>query len=362
MGSVSPGEEPAKKGPQKANKARQKKKYNKKKQCSNVQKVQTVQKIQKVQEFNFLRDPITSKTKWKLLFFPSSSVKALQTLQKLEDPTTFQFRETEASKQELRTFVLKILDLRWKFRRLVLAWRYKTCKAANEKDPITMDDIIDPIRFYSIPLKMYYIFEKQSLSEYWRSNLKQNDGLLPTPRWPTNPLTNLPIHRTVLNSIYNKFHSKGYTDSFFASFAETRFNMLLWKSIYQIPLRLNAVANTFRDKNSYDCIDYTFDFVELQHDIHSIPFNKKLFNWIFFCCKMTPTIHQKSECIKNQWITYCKLFHEKEIITLEQSELEKELIKLRPLTKKLILTSNSLVNFYHEYIRERNARLARSNS
>ena len=359
MGS---GDEPAKKAPQKAKKAMQKKKFIKKKTCSKLQKMLKVQKVQKVQTFNFLRDPVTSKTKWKLLFFPLSSVKALQTLQTLEDPNTFQFRETEASKQELRTFVLKILDLRWKFRRLVLAWRFKTCKPANETDPITMDTIVDPIRLYSIPLKMYYIFEKQSLSEYWRSNLKQSDGLLPTPRWPTNPLTNLPIHRTLLNTFYNEFHSKGYTDSFFASFAETRFNMLLWKSIYQIPLRLNAVGNTFRDKDSYDCIDYTFDFVELQHDIHCIPFNKKLFNWIFFCCKMTSSVHQKSECIKNQWVTYCKLFHEKEIITLEQSELEKELNKLRPFTKKLILTSHSLINFYNEYIRERNARLAHSNS
>ena len=315
---------------------------------------------QKKQTFYFLPETHSSKTKWALLFFPFSSVKAYQELQRLESPTAFHFQQTEEGKQELHNAVTKLLDVRWKFRRLVLGWRYKKARAANEVDPITLEPIQDPIRFYNIPLKIYYTFEKKSLSEYWRTNLKQSDGLIPTPRWPTNPLTNLPIHRTVLISIYEEFHSKGYTDSFLSSLAETRFTMPQWKLLYQIPLRMNAVRNTFRDKQSVDCVDYTYDFIELQHTIHSIPFCKKFYSWMFFTSKLTLDVHRKSECMVTQWIKICREYHEKEILILEPSEFAKELAKVYPYTKNLISKTLGLYTFFQQYIQERNARFAQT--
>jgi hypothetical protein len=311
-----------------------------------------VQSIPKKQKFFFLPTEVTQKTRWKLYFFPFSSVKAIQHLEDILSGKTFTFQETDESKKELEICIRTLVDLRWKFRRLVLAWRYKNCKAANEFDPITMEPIQDCIKIYNIPLKMYYQFEAKSLSEYWRISLKESDGLIPTPKWPRNPLTNLPIYKKTLYTISEFLLSKGYTDSFLASLTETKFNMILWKSMYQIPLRLNAVKNTFSNKRSYDCLEYTYDYIELQCQIHSESFNKPFYDWIFYKRKK-PQIEEKAKVLSNQWINYCKDFHEKDILNPERSEFSKELAKTYPLIKNLLKATSLLYRFYYESISER---------
>ncbi len=349
-------EGPAKKArrPLKASQAKQKRKLefkkNKKKNKLNIKNQKTV----KLQTFFFLPTSITEKTRWKLYFFPFSSCKAIQHLEDILSGKTFTFQETTESKKELETCVRTLVDIRWKFRRLVLAWRYKKCKAANELDPITMEPIQDTIKVYNIPLKMYYQFEAKSLSEYWRISLKESDGLIPTPKWPRNPLTNLPIYKKTLGSVCEILLTKGYTDSFLSSLAETRFNIGLWKSMYQIPLRLNAVKNTFANKRSYDCMEYTYDYIELQCQIHLETFNKYFYDWIFYKRKK-PCLEEKASTIGNQWIKYCKDFHEKDILNPERSEFSKELAKTYPHVKNLLKATSLLLRFYYESIAERNA-------
>lgn len=315
----------------------------------------------KQQKFFFIPLEVSNKTKWKLRFFPLSTVKALEELEKIKSNSVFTFQETIESKRELEVSVTKIIDLRWKFRKLLLRWKYNKCRAANDVDPFTLDSIEEPIRIYNIPLKIYYQFEAKSLGEYWRLSLKENDGLIPTPKWPRNPLTNLPIYKHTLQVICKKLFTKGYTDSYLCSLAETRFNMMVWKSIYQIPLRLNAVKNTFQNMQSRDCIDYTYDYIELQHNVHQIHFSKPFYDWIFFKQK-NQTVQEKATCITGQWIQHCKEFHEKDILNPEPSELTKELAKMFPIIKILLRNTHTLYKSFKEYTIDRNAQISQSQS
>lgn len=335
----------------------------KKRKAEKLRKLKQNSKTKKKipQKFFFIPLDISQKTKWKLRFFPMSSVKAIQELEKINTHKVFTFQETNESKKELEESVKKILDVRWKLRRLIIFWKYKKCKPANDVDPITMENILEPIKLYNISLKIYYQFEAKTLSEYWRISLRESDGLIPTPKWPRNPLTNLPICRKTLDTICDQLLQKGYTDSYLTSLAETKFNILLWKSIYQIPLRLNAVKNTFQNTNSRDCMDYTYDYIELQCQIHQIQFSKPFFDWIFYKNK-NKVIQEKADNISKLWIKYCKDFYEKEILNPERSELTKELAKIHPIIKNLFKMTYTLQRFYQEYIVSRNVRITPTQS
>ena len=261
-------------------------------------------------------DRVTSSVLEKL---PSNIRMARRKLQIILTPptanTTKFFPWTPEQIKELYQVYSKQIRFRFQMKRLVLHYLQHKSKVMNETDPITMEPPTQVISLYAPNMKSIYQFEARSLAHHWTTLLLEHDDFFVEPRFPTNPLTNLPVDILSLKNAITSLRQHGHLNWVLESFASCKFNPSKWELQFDQPLRIEAIRSTLRDKDSRDRLDYLVEFADKQFYENIVSFNKHLFTWMF---KEHPMSHYE-----RSWETLCAQYYINRITTTNSEMLER---------------------------------------
>jgi hypothetical protein len=261
-------------------------------------------------------DRVTSSVLEKL---PSNIRMARRKLQIILTPptanTTKFFPWTPEQIKELYQVYQKQIRFRFQMKRLVLHYLQRKSKVMNETDPITMEPPTQVISLYAPNMKSIYQFEARSLAHHWTTLLLGHDDFFVEPRFPTNPLTNLPVDILSLKNAITSLRQYGHLNWVLESFASCKFNPSKWELQFDQPLRIEAIRSTLRDKDSRDRLDYLVEFADKQFYENMVSFNKHLFTWLF---KEHPMSHYE-----RSWETLCAQYYINKITTTNSEMLER---------------------------------------
>ena len=261
-------------------------------------------------------DRVTSSVLEKL---PSNIRMARRKLQIILTPptanTTKFFPWTPEQIKELYQVYSKQIRFRFQMKRLVLHYLQHKSKVMNETDPITMEPPTQVISLYAPNMKSIYQFEARSLAHHWTTLLLGHDDFFVEPRFPTNPLTNLPVDILSLKNAITSLRQHGHLNWVLESFASCKFNPSKWELQFDQPLRIEAIRSTLRDKDSRDRLDYLVEFADKQFYENIVSFNKHLFTWMF---KEHPMSHYE-----RSWETLCAQYYINRITTTNSEMLER---------------------------------------
>ena len=261
-------------------------------------------------------DRVTSSVLEKL---PSNIRMARRKLQIILTPptanTTKFFPWTPEQIKELYQVYSKQIRFRFQMKRLVLHYLQHKSKVMNETDPITMEPPTQVISLYAPNMKSIYQFEARSLAHHWTTLLLEHDDFFVEPRFPTNPLTNLPVDILSLKNAITSLRQHGHLNWVLESFASCKFNPSKWELQFDQPLRIEAIRSTLRDKDSQDRLDYLVEFADKQFYENIVSFNKHLFTWMF---KEHPMSHYE-----RSWETLCAQYYINRITTTNSEMLER---------------------------------------
>lgn len=263
---------------------------------------------------------------WTLARFPQKSYQAITELHKLLAPPTPTHPKfyvwTPEQRKKLSGIVLQTIKLRWIFRRFYLQYITQKIKCRNKLsdqgegalDPITFEPISWPCWITDLRQRARYDFECKSLAKVWSSNLLQHDGLFLEPRFPINPLTNLPVNLLTLHTAFKRMKRYGALDWVLSSFESCHYDLNKWKQKFAGPLYIESIQKVFADKESYDRLDMLLDFAELQYDTNGMDFPKAMFKWIF----KSPLVEEYARL----WVKECKAFYIKKYSLVDKDDVE----------------------------------------
>ncbi len=202
---------------------------------------------------------------------------------------------------ELHQLFRQQIQFRFQMKRLVLHYLQRKSKLMNDADPITMEPPAQAVSLYAPNVKSIYQFEAQSLANHWTILLLAHDDFFVEPRFPTNPFTNLPVDILSLKNAIASLRKHGHLNWILESFASCKFNPTKWEVQFDLPLRIEAIRSTLKDKESRDRLDYLVDFADKQFYENMVSFNKNLFTWIF---KQNPISEYE-----RSWETLCAQYY-----------------------------------------------------
>jgi len=226
-----------------------------------------------------------------------------------EAPRFFPWTHQEIS--EIKKVLFTNLNTRWAFRRLLARFRYRTTTIKNDTDPFTLDPIVDAILLVTPEIRAIHKVEAKSIAKQWRMNLTNRDGFFSEPRFPMNPLTNLPVNRLVLHRAIQELRRKGHSDWVLESFAASAYDMYAWKKKFSSPLIIEAINNIF-SQNSEERYDNVLDFMELMYEQCNKLFPSRLFEWIL----RTNSVQDYARL----WINAAKKYYISKYTTIDRRE------------------------------------------
>ena len=264
------------------------------------------------------------------LFTKRSSL--FKAMDSIEEPSTCpwkfpvvtpDFKEIYLEKAEL---LLSLLEqnqvLRWKFKRFFTMARIKRFPRLNDQDPITLEPFNQPISVPMFSLRKTYVFEAKSFAKFSHKQLLTNDGHIPTPVYPKNPLTNEEFPLGQLISLFTQCKRLGYTSWTMESFVRSRFELARLLVLQHKSLRLHALRATMANRKSWDCIDTVYDFIRSQHLANNVPFQKLMYKWALSYANTCPRIET--------WRRLCIKWYELDILTDDLETKEEHQTALRP--------------------------------
>ena len=286
---------------------------------------------QKTQGFDLWIDTLRGNT-----FFSKRAdlLQSMTAMEKKSAPSSF-FPKSSGSTfhvfyKEKAEIVLGLLhknqELRWTFKRFFTKARIARFSSLNEYDPITLEEIQQPI---SVPLFLFrkiYRFEARSFATFVHKQLLTNDGQIPTPVYPKNPLTNEEISLAQLLSLLSQCKSMGYTSWAIESFLQCRCDIGRFLQIQNKSLRLHALQMTMSDPKSWDFIDTLYDFIKFQHSANTVPFQKNLYRWAVNHASSSPRMDRwKRLCMK--WYEIDILYEDLDMKQEKQNSLSNDILK-----------------------------------
>ena len=221
------------------------------------------------------------------------------------------FPWTRQQIDEIKNILFINLKARWAFRHLLARFRYRTTTIKNDTDPFTLDPITDPIYLVTPEIRAIHIVEAKSIAKQWRMNLTNRDGFFSEPRFPMNPLTNLPVNRLVLHRAIQELRQKGHSDWILESFAASAYDIYSWKNKFASPLMIEAINNIF-SQNSEERYDNVLDFMELMYEQCNKLFPSRLFEWIL----RTNSVQDYARL----WINAAKKYYISKYTTIDRRE------------------------------------------
>lgn len=169
------------------------------------------------------------------------------------------------------------------FRKLAARWimkRYHN-RYLNTEDPGTCEVPIKPILLFDVRTKGSYVFEAVTLKKCVESALSYAEWMFPYPTKPSNPLTNIPFTDAQLLKILMDLRTYGFGSWMFESYKRLSFNLILFRDIFMVPIKLRSLQELLRDPNHEDIIDLLTEFIEDEIDYHEIHTRsyKTLLSW-----------------------------------------------------------------------------------
>jgi len=169
--------------------------------------------------------------------------------------------------------------LRWTFKRFLTLIRIRRMSSVNDKDPITMESIEEPIEIPFFSQRKLYSFEAETIAKYVHKQLVANEGTIPTPTQPRNPLTNQEFTLVQIMAILDRCKNLGHTSWALEGFVACRYDLESFLLFHRKPLRIHALRTTMAKVLDWDAIDTLYDFIRTQFDIHDAVFPRGLFKW-----------------------------------------------------------------------------------
>ena len=216
-------------------------------------------------------------------------------------------------------------QIRWKFKRFFTRLRVQRFSQLNDHDPITLETIQQPISVPLFSLRKTYVFEAKSFAKLVHKQLLTNDGQIPTPVYPKNPLTNEAFPLAQLLSLLYQCKGLGHTSWIMELFLQCRCELARLLQLQSKPLRLNALRITMSDSKSWDCIDTLYDFIKSQHFSNNIPFQKNVYRWAVTHGSSAPRMEAwKRLCTK--WYEIDILYDDLDTKEMKQDTLAKDIL------------------------------------
>lgn len=186
----------------------------------------------------------------------------------------------------------KEMRLRFWFRSLLAAWRYKRAErrngAAPFMDPVTLDPIRVPIEMMDYRAKRLFVFEASALNKVVRQALLFQLYSVADPQMPKNPYTNLPFTYGQFVGIHQALQKAGCLSQEFHMWRTLQFNLKRFKSYMDPWLYMRAQREELYDLRSEDGQELLADFiVDCLDDLGRLP-NPQLEALVRDAVKMFP--------------------------------------------------------------------------
>jgi hypothetical protein len=170
----------------------------------------------------------------------------------------------------------KEMRLRFWFRALLWAWRYRQAKrrngAAPFMDPVTLDPIRVPIEMMDYKAKRLFVFEAAALNKVVRQALLFQLYSVADPQMPKNPYTNLPFTYGQLVGVHQALQKAGCLSQEVHMWRILQFNLKRFKTYMDPWLYMRAQREELYDLSSEDGQQLLADFiVECLEDLGRLP-------------------------------------------------------------------------------------------
>ena len=167
---------------------------------------------------------------------------------------------------EIRWWFNKEMNLRAKLRRFFYIWLQKKYKdrMLNTEDPFTLSEPENPVYVFDAKSRGMYIFDGKSIQKNIETCLGYNRWMMPEPREPTNPLTNLILTLGQMISIRNQLCRHGIGSWMIEGFVKSKYKLKPFETEFKLPLRLYALDDLYRNPTCEDAIDEVREFISNQ--------------------------------------------------------------------------------------------------
>lgn len=164
------------------------------------------------------------------------------------------------------------------FRCLAALWLYKKYKNRylNTEDPATLCEPIKPIQFFDGRLRGTYTFEATTLKKHIEGSLSYAEWLVPYPKPPMNPLTNIPFTKAQLSKILDDMRSYRIGSWMFEAYRRLEFILPIFREIFMVPVKIRALEDMVRNPTNETTIELVTEFVEDEFESGEIPFTTHL--------------------------------------------------------------------------------------
>jgi len=164
---------------------------------------------------------------------------------------------------QIQYWFKKEISLKAKLKPLYYAWLVKKYKARmlNTEDPFTLSVPENPVYMFDANSRGTYVFDGKSIKKHIETCLGYNRWMIPEPREPTSPLTNLVLTLGQLISIRSQLCKHGLSSWMIEGFAKTKYNLATFETEFKLPLRLHSLDDLYRNPTSEDAIDEVREFI-----------------------------------------------------------------------------------------------------
>ncbi len=178
------------------------------------------------------------------------------------------FRKTELTFEQIQKQIQEAFEknqrLRFAFKRILNAWRFKHVVIVNTVDIVTQEPIQKLVSIYDWNLRKCYQFEASTILRDSTLRLLNHDSLMMESLPPRNILTNTNFTEGQCIALYAQMKPHGITNSHWESFAKCGFSTKKLVYKYEVPMRLEIMETLFKTY-SWDSADMIVDFVDGQY-------------------------------------------------------------------------------------------------
>lgn len=169
--------------------------------------------------------------------------------------------------------------VRFSFKKLLNLWLSRHIRTMNENDPITLSKPLKPVYIVDPCLRIQFVYEAETIAIDFHKRLLHNDGQVPEPLKPRNPLTNRNLTTFQTASALSQCKSYGYSHWTLETYKKSKYSATLFLRNNRPLLRYTTIKKIVNTPSDYDGQLTLVDFIETEFDSHDIEYPKRVFSW-----------------------------------------------------------------------------------